>query len=90
MRNICDFDFMRGVSLACMCKLSTEAVQRATLSLECIHDIHGSNSLALRVLAVGDRITNDVLEEDLHKNAHIKRGNSSESAPSVRHVSPRR
>ena len=34
-------------------------------TLESVHDVKGSDSLAFGVLSVGDRVTNDVLKEDL-------------------------
>ena len=43
--------------------LTSEAVQSATLSLECVHDIKGSYSLPAGMLGVGDGIADDVLEE---------------------------
>ena len=35
------------------------------MPLEGIDDIHGSDSLPLGMLGVGDRITDDILQEDL-------------------------
>ena len=46
-------------------RLSTESVQGTSLTLQSIDDIHGSDSLPLGVLGVGDGITDDVLKEDL-------------------------
>ena len=46
-------------------RLSTEAVEGASLALEGIDDVEGRDGLAARVLCVGDGIANDVLEEDL-------------------------
>ena len=45
--------------------LSTEAVEGASLSLEGVDDIHSCHGLSLGVLAVGDSVTDDVLEEHL-------------------------
>jgi len=45
--------------------LTTETVQRATLSLESVDNVEGGDSLALGVLSVGDCVTNDTLEEGL-------------------------
>ena len=45
--------------------LASEAVQGATLPLEGIHNIHGSDCLPLGVFGVGDCITDDVLKENL-------------------------
>jgi len=43
----------------------TEAVKSAAGTLESVDDIESSDSLALGVLGVGDRVTDNVLEEDL-------------------------
>ena len=43
--------------------LSTKAIQSSALSLQSIHDIQRRDGLALRVLRVGDSITDDTLEE---------------------------
>ena len=45
--------------------LSAESVESASLSLEGVDDVHGRYGLSLGVLAVGDGITDDVLEEYL-------------------------
>ena len=47
-------------------KLSSKAVQGASLSLQGVHHIHGSDSLPLSMLGVGDSITDDILQEDLN------------------------
>ena len=44
-------------------KLTAEAVERASLSLQCVDHIHGSDSLPLGVLGICDGIPDDVLEE---------------------------
>jgi hypothetical protein len=46
-------------------RLTTETVESAALALECVDDIHGGDGLSLGVLAVGDGVTDHVLEEDL-------------------------
>ena len=45
--------------------LTAKAVQGASLPLQGIDDIHGSDSLALGVFGVGDGVTDDVLKEYL-------------------------
>ena len=45
--------------------LASEAIQRAPLSLQGIHHVHRSDGFPLGVLAVCDRISDDVLQEDL-------------------------
>ena len=49
-------------------KLSTEAIQGTSLPLQGIDNIHGSDSLPLGVLSVGDGIPDDILQEDLGKD----------------------
>jgi hypothetical protein len=46
-------------------RLSTETVEGSALSLQGVDDVEGSNSLSLGVFGVGDRVSDDVLEEDL-------------------------
>ena len=64
------FDF-----LGCLCSgvgcLTTEAVQRAALALEGVHDVEGRDRLAAGVLGVGDGVTDDVLKEDLEHTAGL-------------------
>ena len=45
--------------------LSAETVEGLSLTLEGVDDVHGSDSLTTSMLGVGDRVTDDVLEEDL-------------------------
>ena len=54
-----------------MAALTSESVKSATLPLECIDDIHGSDSLPLGVLSVSDSIANDVLQEHLEDGAGL-------------------
>ena len=51
--------------------LTTEAVQRAALALEGVHDVEGRDRLAAGVLGVGDGVTDDVLKEDLEHTAGL-------------------
>jgi len=51
--------------------LCAEAVEGLALSLECIDDIEGSDSLATCVLSVCDCITDNVLKEDLEDSAGL-------------------
>ena len=46
-------------------QLSTKAVQGPALPLQCVDYIHGSYSLPLGMLSVGDSIADNVLQEDL-------------------------
>ena len=59
----------------CLCNgvgcLTTEAVQRAALALEGVHDVEGRDRLAAGVLGVGDGVTDDVLKEDLEHTAGL-------------------
>ena len=45
--------------------LSAEAVEGLALPLERVDDIHGGDGPSAGVLGVGDRVTDDVLKEDL-------------------------
>ena len=51
--------------------LSAETVEGLALTLECVDDVHGSDSLTTGVLGVGDGITDDILEEDLEDAASL-------------------
>ena len=51
--------------------LTSETVQGAALTFQCVDDVHGGDGLALGVLGVGDSITDDVLEEDLEYTASL-------------------
>ena len=51
--------------------LSAEAVESAALSLEGVHDVHGSDGLAAAVLGVGHSVTDDVLQENLEDGAGL-------------------
>ena len=50
---------------------SIESVQRTALTLESVDDVEGGDGLSLGVFAVGDRITHDVLQEDLEDAAGL-------------------
>ena len=45
--------------------LTSESVQGASLPLESIDNIHGSDSLPLGMFGVGDSISDDILKENL-------------------------
>ena len=51
--------------------LAAEAVEGAALALESVHDIHGGDGLAARVLGVGHGVTDHVLEEHLEDRAGL-------------------
>ena len=51
--------------------LSAEAIEGLALSLERVDHVHRGDSLAASVLGVGDRITDNVLEEDLEHAAGL-------------------
>ena len=46
-------------------KLSPKAIERPPLPLESVHHIHGSDSLPLGVLRVGDGVLDGIFQEDL-------------------------
>ena len=54
-----------------MMRLAAEAVEGAALALEGVDDVHGRDGLAAGVLGVGDRVTDDVLKEDLEDTAGL-------------------
>ena len=43
----------------------SQSVESLALTLEGVDDVHGRHRLTTCVLGVGDRVTDDVLEEDL-------------------------
>ena len=45
---------------------TTETIQGPALPLESVDDVHGSDSLPLGMLSVGDGVTDDILQEHLH------------------------
>ena len=51
--------------------LSAKAIQSLALTLEGIHNVHGSHGLATGMLGVGDGITNNILQKDLEDTASL-------------------
>ena len=51
--------------------LTSESVKGASLSLEGVDDIEGSDGLSASVLGVGDGVSDDVLKEDLEHTAGL-------------------
>jgi hypothetical protein len=51
--------------------LAAKAIQGTALSLEGVDHVHGCNRLALGVLAVGNRVANDVFQEELQDATHF-------------------
>ena len=45
---------------------ATETIQSPALPLKSVDDVHGSDSLPLGMLSVGDGVTDDILQEHLH------------------------
>eukprot|EP00955_Chlamydomonas_euryale_P059345 357359-Chlamydomonas_euryale.AAC.1 len=64
-------DIAWAAQLGCSRCLAAEAVQRTALALERVDDIEGGHGLAARVLRVGDRVADDVLQEDLEHAARL-------------------
>lgn len=58
-------------------------VESSALSLKCVHDIEGSDSLALGVLSVCDRVANDILQEDLEDASGLLVDETCQSQESV-------
>jgi len=54
-----------GVVWSSVGRLAAESVERATLTLERVDDVHRGDGLAFGMLSVGDCIADDVLKEDL-------------------------
>ena len=52
-------------------RLTSKSVEGTSLPLQGVDDVHGSDSLSLSVLSVGDGITDDVLEEDLEHSTSL-------------------
>ena len=52
-------------------QLSSKAVEGPALPLERVHHVHGGDCLPLCVLSVGDRVPDDILEEDLEHTAGL-------------------
>ena len=51
--------------------LTSESVERASLTLQSIDDVHGSDGLSLGVLSVGDGISDDDLKADLEDSTGL-------------------
>ena len=51
--------------------LTSETVQGAALTFQCVDDVHGGDRLALGMLGVSDGVADDVLEEDLEHTASL-------------------
>jgi hypothetical protein len=51
--------------------LTSETVESLSLAFEGIDDIHCGDSLTTGMLCVGNRVANDVLEEDLQHTASL-------------------
>ena len=63
---------LRSICSHTHCERSAaEAVEGASLALQSVDDVHGGDGLALGVLAVGDGVADDVLEEDLQHSARL-------------------
>jgi hypothetical protein len=64
--------------------LTSESVEGLALPLEGVDNIHGGDSLPASMLGVGDRITDDVLKEDLEDSASLlvdEAGDTLNSSP---------
>jgi hypothetical protein len=55
----------------CWLALTSESVERSSLSLERVDDIHCGDGLSSRVFGVGDGIADDMLEEDLEDSSGL-------------------
>ena len=52
-------------------RLAAESVEGASLALERVHHVERSHGLPLRVLSVGDRVTNNVLKESSEHRSRL-------------------
>ena len=62
---ICGRVFVGGLELA------AESVQRSSLSLERIDDVHGGDCLSLGMLSVRDGISDHILEEHFEHSTRL-------------------
>ena len=62
---------MHQIEISLCDHLTSETVKGLSLTLECVYDIHGSNSLTPRVFRVCDRITDDILQEHLEDTTRL-------------------
>lgn len=62
---------MRKYAHARVSHLTSEAVEGAPLTFQSVYNVHGGDGLPLSVLGVGDRVTDDVLEEHLEHAASL-------------------
>ena len=62
--------------------LSTETVERTTRALECVDDVECSDSLALRVFCVGDRVADDLEEGENELGRRVAISGQKEDARS--------
>ena len=79
---------MRNPSGWCSCErggaLASEAVDGSSLTLEGVDDVEGGDGLAAGVLCVGDRVTDDGLQERLEDSAGLlvdEAGDPLDSSP---------
>jgi len=64
-RAVCMFSSLRVVGVTHPVRLASESVEGTPLPLQSVDDVHGGDGLPLGVFAVGDSITDDILEEYL-------------------------
>ena len=63
-------------------RLASEAVDGSSLALEGVDDVEGGDGLAASVLGVGDRVTDDSLQEGLEDSAGLLVDESGDSLDS--------
>jgi hypothetical protein len=51
--------------------LTSKSIEGLSLTLQGIHNIHGSDSLTSRMLRVGDRVSDHILEKDLEHTTSL-------------------
>ena len=62
--------------------LSTETVEGTARALECVYDVERSDSLALRVFCVGDRVADDLEEGESELGRRVAISGQKEDAHS--------
>ena len=66
------FDYVLNYLMIIMLlHLAAKSIQSSSLSLQCIHDVHGCNRLSLSMLRVSDCVSDHILQEDLQYAASL-------------------
>ena len=63
--------FKKAVWRKKRCRLPAETVQSASLALQGVDNVHGSDGLSLGVLSIGNGVTDHVLQENLENTTSL-------------------